>query len=61
MSVLPAVTAELLPQSPMVTWTEGSFASKAYRGNGVSTSSYCSTVTHLCYGYINRCSAVSTG
>jgi len=53
MAFLPAVTAVLLHNSPMDTWTDCSVVSTGYRGNGVSACSYCSTVTSQCYGYID--------
>jgi len=48
MAVLPAVTAVLLHQSAMDTWTEGNVV-----GNDGSACNYCSTVTSQCYGYMD--------
>jgi len=48
--VLTAVTAVLLRDVAMDTWTEGNVVSTGWRGNMCSACSYCSTVTSQCYG-----------
>ena len=53
MAVLLTVTAGLLHHSAMDTWTECNVVSTGLRGNGGSACSYCSTVTLLCYGYMD--------
>ena len=53
MAFLPAVTAILLHQRAMDSWTDCSVVSTGKRGNGVSACSYCSAVTSQCYGYMD--------
>jgi hypothetical protein len=48
MADLPAVTAVLLHQSAMDTWTDCSLLSTGQRDNGRSACSYCTTVTSEC-------------
>ena len=52
MLVLPAVTAVLLHHNAMDTCTDCNVVSTGDRGNVGSGSSYCSTVTSQCYGYM---------
>jgi len=52
MALLPAVTAVLLHQSAMDTWTDCSDVSTGYRGIDGSACSYLSTFTSQCYGYM---------
>ena len=53
MASLPAVTAVLLHESAMETWNDYSVVSTGLRGNRGSACSYCSTVTSLCFGYMD--------
>jgi hypothetical protein len=52
MAVLYAVTAVLLHQNAIDTWTDCSVVSTGERENGDSVCSYCSTVTSQLYGYM---------
>jgi len=52
-AVLRAVTSVLLHYSAFDAWNNCSVVSTGQRENGGSAFNYCSTVTSLCYGYID--------
>jgi len=54
MADVPALTAVMLIHSAMDTGTECNVECTGYRGNGGSACSYCSTITSLCNGYMDR-------
>ena len=53
MAVWLAVTAVLLHNIAMDTWTECSLVRTGLRGIGDCACSYCRTVTSQCYGYMD--------